>query len=105
MGNLHSAYTFSYAFFMFFNGMLAERMNMRYYLTLGLLTTALADYLFGFGHTAGIHSIYYYYACQVLRATMPSLFQLFSPSDTLYQAAVMTRLLWGCSTRRAGRAW
>ena len=65
MGNLHFAYTFSYAVFMFLTGMLAELMDLRYYLTLGLLSTAAADFMFGLGHTAGIHSIYYFYVCQV----------------------------------------
>ena len=34
---------------------------MRYYLATGLLLTALSNYLFGFGHTAGIHHIAYFY--------------------------------------------
>jgi len=55
------AYTASYAFFMFFSGMVAERMNLRYYLSFGLLLTALSDYLFGFAHTVGIHHIWYFY--------------------------------------------
>jgi len=54
-------YTASYAFFMFFSGMIAERMNLRYYLSFGLLLTALSDYLFGFAHTVGIHHIWYFY--------------------------------------------
>jgi len=65
IGNLQSAYTFSYAFFMFFSGMVAERMNLRYYLSLGLLLTALATYLFGFAHTVGIHHIGYFYFVMV----------------------------------------
>jgi len=65
IGNLQSAYTFSYAFFMFFSGMVAERMNLRYYLSLGLLFTAMATYLFGFAHTVGIHHIWYFYLIMV----------------------------------------
>ena len=65
IGNLQSAYTFSYAFFMFFSGMVAEIMNLRYYLSLGLLLTALATYMFGFAHTVGIHHIWYFYLIMI----------------------------------------
>ena len=39
-------------------------MDLRYYLTFGLLFTALADFLFGFAHTAGVHSVAYFYAME-----------------------------------------
>ena len=37
---------------------------MRYYLTFGLLLTALADFLFGFAHTVGVHSVAYFYVME-----------------------------------------
>ena len=36
-------------------------MDLRYYLTFGLLLTASADFLFGFARTLGIHSVGYFY--------------------------------------------
>ena len=32
-------------------------MDLRYYLTFGLLLTALADFMFGLGHTMGVHEV------------------------------------------------
>ena len=40
------------------------RMDLRYYLTFGLLLTALADFLFGFAHTVGVHSVAYFYVME-----------------------------------------
>ena len=40
------------------------RMDLRYYLTFGLLLTALADFLFGFAHTVGVHSVVYFYVME-----------------------------------------
>ena len=39
-------------------------MDLRYYLTFGLLLTALADFLFGFAHTVGVHSVVYFYVME-----------------------------------------
>ena len=39
-------------------------MDLRYYLTFGLLLTALADFLFGFAHTVGVHSVAYFYVME-----------------------------------------
>ena len=63
-GKLHTMinlYTSFYAASLFISGIIAERMDLRYYLATGLLLTALSNYLFGFGHTAGIHHIAYFY--------------------------------------------
>ena len=37
LGMLDTTYLFSYAFFMFFSGFVAERMNLRYFLSLGMI--------------------------------------------------------------------
>ena len=39
-------------------------MDLRYYLTFGLLLTALADFLFGLAHTVGVHSVVYFYVME-----------------------------------------
>ena len=65
LGLLDTAYLFSYAFFMFWSGALAERMDLRYFLSLGMLFSGIFTFLFGLGHDAGIHTIVYYIAIQV----------------------------------------
>jgi len=61
IGNMQTFYAAFYAGFMFVAGWIAERMDLRYYLTFGLLLTATADFLFGFARTLGIHSVGYFY--------------------------------------------
>ena len=39
-------------------------MDLRYYLTFGLLLTALADFLFGFAHMVKVHSVVYFYVIE-----------------------------------------
>ncbi|KAJ2943288.1 hypothetical protein O0L34_g12094 [Tuta absoluta] len=64
LGALDSAFLFSYAAAMFISGMVAERVDLRYFLTMGMLTSAIFCYLFGIGYTAGIHNISYYLLVQ-----------------------------------------
>lgn len=56
LGFLDSCYLFSYAFFMFFSGFLAERCNLRYFLSLGMILSGIATYLFGIAFYENIHS-------------------------------------------------
>ncbi|XP_028034903.1 glucose-6-phosphate exchanger SLC37A2 [Bombyx mandarina] len=64
LGTLDSAFLFSYAGAMFVSGMIAERVDLRYFLSLGMLTSAIFCYLFGIGRTYNIHNIYYYLIVQ-----------------------------------------
>ncbi|CAH2056025.1 unnamed protein product, partial [Iphiclides podalirius] len=64
LGALDSAFLFSYAGAMFVSGMVAERVDLRYFLSLGMLVSAIFCYLFGLGHTLGIHSISFYLLVQ-----------------------------------------
>ena len=50
---------------MYYSGHIAERMDLRYYLTLGMLGSGLFTALFGFGRYWNIHNIGYYIAIQV----------------------------------------
>ena len=36
-------------------------MDLRYYLSFGLLLTAFADFMFGLAHTMGVHNVVYFY--------------------------------------------
>ncbi|CAG4948481.1 unnamed protein product [Parnassius apollo] len=64
LGALDSAFLFSYAGAMFVSGMVAERVDLRYFLSLGMLVSAIFCYLFGLGRTLGIHSISFYLLVQ-----------------------------------------
>ncbi|XP_013195674.2 glucose-6-phosphate exchanger SLC37A2 [Amyelois transitella] len=64
LGTLDSAFLFSYAGAMFVSGMVAERVDLRYFLSLGMLVSASFCYLFGIAKTYGIHHISYYLLVQ-----------------------------------------
>jgi len=65
LGLLDTSYLFSYAFFMFWSGFLAERMDLRYFLTLGMMLSGLFTFLFGFAFYYNIHSLAYFIFIQV----------------------------------------
>ncbi|CAH0712790.1 unnamed protein product, partial [Brenthis ino] len=64
LGTLDSAFLFSYAGAMFVSGMIAERVDLRYFLSLGMLVSAIFCYLFGLGRTLDVHDISYYLLVQ-----------------------------------------
>lgn len=63
---LDSAFLFSYAFFMFFSGFLADRCNLRYFLAAGSILSGLLLYAFGLSFYLNIHSMYYFVIIQIL---------------------------------------
>ncbi|XP_045457926.1 glucose-6-phosphate exchanger SLC37A2 [Melitaea cinxia] len=64
LGTLDSAFLFSYAGAMFVSGMIAERVDLRYFLSMGMLVSAVFCYLFGLGRTLDVHDITYYLLVQ-----------------------------------------
>jgi len=66
LGMLDTTYLFSYAFFMFFSGFVAERMNLRYFLSLGMIFSGISTWLFGFSYVVGIHSLWYLLIVQII---------------------------------------
>lgn len=60
LGELDSAFLFCYAAAMFASGFVAERVNLRYFLALGMLLSGVFSYLFGIAKTYEIHNIGYY---------------------------------------------
>ena len=48
-----------------FSGHVAERMNLRYFLSLGMSLSGILTLAFGFGYSWGIHSLAYYIIVQV----------------------------------------
>lgn len=49
---------------MFMSGFVAERVSLRYFLTFGMLFTAVFTYLFGLAKVYDIHSMWYFIAVQ-----------------------------------------
>jgi len=67
-----TAYLVSYAVFMFFSGFLCERMDQRYFLSIGCLLSGGFTFLFGLAYSTGIHSIWYFIIIQVILGAMQS---------------------------------
>lgn len=66
LGLLDTTYLVSYAFFMFISGIVAERVNLRVFLSFGMVASGLFTFLFGFAYFAGIHSIWYLLIIQII---------------------------------------
>ena len=65
LGLLDTSYLMSYAVFMFVSGMVAERVNLRSFLSFGMIASGIFTILFGLGRYWQIHSLAYYIAVQV----------------------------------------
>ncbi|XP_006819727.1 glucose-6-phosphate exchanger SLC37A2-like [Saccoglossus kowalevskii] len=72
LGSLDYAYLFSYAIAMFFSGHIGERMNLRHFLTIGMLMSGLFTALFGFGYFWNIHNMAYYLVIQIIGGAFQS---------------------------------
>ncbi|XP_073274415.1 putative glycerol-3-phosphate transporter 1 [Primulina huaijiensis] len=72
LGELDVAFLFVYAAGMFFSGHIGDRMNLRIFLTIGMLGTGLFTSLFGVGYWANIHIFYYYLLVQMLAGLFQS---------------------------------
>ncbi|GAB6020611.1 hypothetical protein CHUAL_003286 [Chamberlinius hualienensis] len=66
LGTLDSAFLFTYALAMFFSGIIAERMNLRHFLALGMIFSGLFTVLFGLAYPFKIHNIWYFIVVQFL---------------------------------------
>jgi OPA family glycerol-3-phosphate transporter-like MFS transporter 1/2 len=72
LATLDLAYLISYAVFMFVSGWVAERMDLRYFLSGGMILSGVVTFFFGFAYTAGIHSYGYLIGMQVLNGVFQS---------------------------------
>eukprot|EP00099_Drosophila_melanogaster_P025968 NP_726048.1 major facilitator superfamily transporter 16, isoform B [Drosophila melanogaster] len=64
-GMLDSAFLFSYAIAMFASGFVAERVSLRYFLSMGMILTGVFTYMFGIARTSNIHSLWYFIIVQI----------------------------------------
>lgn len=65
-GTLDVCYLVAYAIAMFLSGHIADRMNLRYYLSGGMVLSGLFTVGFGLGYFYDIHEYYYYIAMQIV---------------------------------------
>ncbi|XP_052804863.1 glucose-6-phosphate exchanger SLC37A2-like [Mya arenaria] len=72
LGSLDLAYLFAYAVGMFCSGHIAERMNLRYFLSLGMILSGAFTAAFGFGYFWNIHTLYFYIIVQILGGLVQS---------------------------------
>jgi len=72
LGFMDTSFLASYAIFMFVSGFVAERVNLRYFLSIGMILSGLFTILFGLGRYMGVHTIYYYLAMQFLGGAVQS---------------------------------
>ncbi|GKV17586.1 hypothetical protein SLEP1_g28069 [Rubroshorea leprosula] len=72
LGDLDLAFLSVYAVGMYFSGHLGDRLNLRIFLTVGMLGTGLFTSFFGVGYWANIHSFYYYLIVQMLAGLFQS---------------------------------
>ncbi|GKB83146.1 putative glycerol-3-phosphate transporter 1 [Tanacetum coccineum] len=72
LGDLDLAFLFVYAVGMFFSGHIGDRMNLRIFLTIGMVGTGIFTSLFGVGYWANIHVFYYYLIVQMIAGLFQS---------------------------------
>ncbi|KAJ7548837.1 hypothetical protein O6H91_07G029400 [Diphasiastrum complanatum] len=66
LGEIDLAFLASYAIGMYFAGHLGDRLDLRLFLTLGMIFSGVFVCLFGLGYWLKIHSLYYYVIIQIL---------------------------------------
>ncbi|XP_077985488.1 glucose-6-phosphate exchanger SLC37A2-like [Glandiceps talaboti] len=72
LGSLDLAYLFAYAVAMFFSGHIGERVNLRYFLTFGMIMSGLFTILFGMGYFWNVHTLPYYIVVQIIGGAFQS---------------------------------
>lgn len=66
LGTLDTSFLLTYGIAMFGSGFVAERVSLRYFLTFGMLFSAIFTYMFGIAKTYDVHSLWYFIAVQAM---------------------------------------
>ena len=66
LGLLDTTYLVCYAFFTFLSGPVADRVDLRVFLTVGMVGSGLFTAMFGLAYRARVHSIWYFFCVQAL---------------------------------------
>ncbi|XP_010258961.1 PREDICTED: putative glycerol-3-phosphate transporter 1 [Nelumbo nucifera] len=72
LGDLDLAFLSVYSLGMYFAGHLGDRLDLRIFLTVGMLGTGLFTSLFGFGYWFNIHNFYYFLMVQMIAGLFQS---------------------------------
>ncbi|KAF9621446.1 hypothetical protein IFM89_021485 [Coptis chinensis] len=72
LGEIDLAFLSVYSLGMYFSGHLGDRLDLRIFLTIGMVGTGLFTMLFGFGYWLNIHSFYYFLIIQTLAGLFQS---------------------------------
>lgn len=72
LGEIDLAFLSLYSIGMYFAGHLGDRMDLRVFLTVGMVGTAIFTSLFGAGYWLNIHSFYYFLAIQMFAGLFQS---------------------------------
>lgn len=72
LGQIDLAFLAVYSLGLFFSGHLGDRLNLRIFLTMGMLGTGLFTMLFGFAYWWNIHSFYYFLIVQMFAGVFQS---------------------------------
>lgn len=72
LGEIDLAFLSFYALGMYFSGQLGDRMDLRKFLTVGMIGTGIFTATFGFGYWLNIHSFYYYLIVQMFAGLFQS---------------------------------
>ncbi|KAL5718299.1 hypothetical protein ACHQM5_011215 [Ranunculus cassubicifolius] len=72
LGEIDLAFLSVYAMGMYISGHLGDRLDLRVFLTIGMIGTGLFTLLFGFGYWLNIHSFYYFLVVQMLAGLFQS---------------------------------
>ncbi|KAL3521421.1 hypothetical protein ACH5RR_019570 [Cinchona calisaya] len=72
LGELDVAFLFVYAIGMYFSGHVGDRMDLRRFITVGMVGTGLFTALFGVGYWANVHIFYYYLIVQMMAGLFQS---------------------------------
>jgi hypothetical protein len=66
IGAVDYSWLFTYAIFLFISGLIADRVNLRYFLTIGMIGSGVCVGLLGVAYYAQIHNIAYFILVQIV---------------------------------------
>ena len=72
LGSLDTSYLFAYAIGIFISGYIAERVNLRYFLTVGQVASGALAILYGLAYTFDIHSMVFFVSVLVAQGLFQS---------------------------------
>lgn len=73
LGELDVAFLATYAAGMYYAGALGDRLDLRIFLTFGMVSSGVCVCLFGFGYWWNVHSFWYYFIVQIMTGLLSSI--------------------------------